>query len=51
MSQFVCTLQWYICTTVFENCWQKFSREVMEVTNFQEVYRKHAAYLKEVIFK
>ncbi|XP_014278283.1 gamma-tubulin complex component 6 isoform X2 [Halyomorpha halys] len=51
MSQFICSLQWYICTTVFENCWQKFKKDVMEVTNFQEVYRKHAAYLKEVIFK
>lgn len=51
MSQFVSTLQAYIVTTVIENSWQDFIKDIPKIENIDQLYRRHAVYIKDIITK
>jgi gamma-tubulin complex component 6 len=50
MSHFIQVLENHITRSAFQASWKRFLEDLKTARNMEDLYRKHASYLKRVLF-
>lgn len=50
MMHFIQTLQNYVVGEVLQSSWELFEKNLLNVTNLDELYNVHTSYIKNILF-